>query len=103
MHPIDDRLLGDLRVHPDDRHVLACAISAGSGVIVTFNLRDFPHRGLEPWSIRATHPDDLLVGLHRSYPSEVGATFARIAARYPQGEALRRLGRHLPKLAAVLG
>ena len=103
MHPIDDRLLGDLRVHPDDRHVLACAISAGSGVIATFNLRDFPHRGLAPWGIRATHPDDLLVGLHRSHPSEVGATFAQIAERYPPGEALRRLGRHLPKFTAILG
>lgn len=102
MHPIDHGLLGNLRVHPDDRHVLACAITAGSDVIVTFNLRDFPDRGLAPWGIRATHPDDLLVGLQRSYPSDVGATFAQIAARYPRGEALRRLMRDLPKLADSL-
>lgn len=102
MHPIDQGLLSNLAVHLDDRHVLACAIASESDVIVTFNLRDFPDRGLAPWSIRAIHPDDFLVELHRLHLSAVGATFAQIAARYPRGEALRRLARHLPKMAARL-
>ena len=102
MQPIDHPLLGELGVHPDDRHVLACAITAESDIIVTFNLRDFPDRGLVPWSIRAIHPDDFLVELHQSHPEIMGVTFAQIAARYPRGEALRRLARHLPKLAALL-
>lgn len=102
MHPIDHRLLGELGVDPDDRHVLACAITAESDIIVTFNLRDFPDSGLAPWNIRAIHPDDFLVELHRLHLSAIGATFAQIAARDPRGEALRRLARHLPKVAALL-
>lgn len=45
---------------PDDRHVLAAAIRAGAGVIVTFNLADFPAQILAEFGIEALHPDDLL-------------------------------------------
>lgn len=46
---------------PDDRHVLAAAIRAGSQVIVTFNLRDFPADRLGVFDIEAKGPDDFLV------------------------------------------
>src|ERR1700722_10685448 len=36
---------------PDDRHVLAAAITAGAVVIVTSNLNDFPAQTLEPLGI----------------------------------------------------
>ncbi|HEV2701525.1 MAG TPA: PIN domain-containing protein [Steroidobacteraceae bacterium] len=42
---------------PDDRHVLAAAIHCGAQEIVTFNLRDFPETMLQPYGIRAIHPD----------------------------------------------
>jgi hypothetical protein len=42
---------------PDDRHVLAAAIHCGAQEIVTFNLRDFPEAVLQPYGIRAVHPD----------------------------------------------
>ncbi len=42
---------------PDDRHVLAAAIRAGAQLIVTFNLRDYPHDALGPFGIEAVHPD----------------------------------------------
>lgn len=48
---------------PDDRHVLAAAIRCGAGVIVTFNLKDFPQACLDPFSIEAQHPDEFIDNL----------------------------------------
>jgi hypothetical protein len=45
---------------PDDRHVLAAAIVAGTDVIVTCNLRDFPAEALDPYNIEAQHPDEFI-------------------------------------------
>src|SRR5215510_13809953 len=45
----------------DDRHVLAAAIRAGAGVIVTYNLADFPAETLVRFAIEAQHPDDFLI------------------------------------------
>ncbi|WP_310482297.1 PIN domain-containing protein, partial [Chamaesiphon sp. VAR_48_metabat_403] len=42
---------------PDDRHVLAAAISADAKIIVTFNLKDFPDPILAKHEIVAQHPD----------------------------------------------
>ncbi len=46
---------------PGDRHVLAAAIKGGADVIVTANLKDFPRRILDPYNIRAEHPDDFVL------------------------------------------
>lgn len=48
---------------PNDRHVLAAAIRAGAGVIVTYNLKDFPADSLEPYGIEAQHPDEFITHL----------------------------------------
>src|SRR5262249_24264526 len=48
---------------PRDRHVLAAAIRAGAGAIVTFNLRDFPPEALESYGIEAQHPDEFVIDL----------------------------------------
>jgi hypothetical protein len=45
---------------PDDNHVLAAAIRCNASVIVTFNLKDFPARVLEPYEIEAQHPDQFI-------------------------------------------
>jgi PIN domain len=42
---------------PDDRHVLAAAIYGKAGVIVTFNLSDFPPGAVAPHGVEARHPD----------------------------------------------
>lgn len=44
----------------DDRHVLAAAIKCGASVIVTYNLKDFPHEILKRYEIEALHPDVFL-------------------------------------------
>jgi predicted nucleic acid-binding protein len=48
---------------PNDRHVLAAAITAKANRIVTFNLKDFPTRILEPHGIQAQHPDEFICEL----------------------------------------
>lgn len=45
----------------NDRHVLAAAIQAGAQLIVTFNLKDFPVKALEPYGIEAVHPDTFVL------------------------------------------
>jgi hypothetical protein len=47
----------------NDRHVLAAAIRCGAGVIVTFNLKDFPDTHLGPFGIEAQHPDEFVENL----------------------------------------
>jgi hypothetical protein len=60
---------------PDDRHVLAAAIRADAGVIVTFNLKDFPAEALANYNIEAQHPDDFLLGL---FDAAAGAVCAAV-------------------------
>lgn len=45
---------------PNDRHVLAAAITGHADAIVTFNLKDFPSKALMPYQIEAQHPDDFI-------------------------------------------
>jgi predicted nucleic acid-binding protein len=46
---------------PDDRHVLAAAITGRCDVIVTQNLSDFPDQTLQSFGLYAVHPDDFLL------------------------------------------
>lgn len=56
---------------PDDRHVVAAAIRAGSRAILTFNLRDFPEGVLAPHGLVAQHPDPWAVDLLARSPLSV--------------------------------
>jgi len=42
---------------PNDRHILAAALKSKSGVIVTFNVKDFPQDYLKNFEIEIQHPD----------------------------------------------
>jgi hypothetical protein len=67
-----ESLIPTLRLpDPDDRHVLAAAIHGGAGLILTFNLTDFPDSALGPHSIEAAHPDDFIAGLFDEAPDAV--------------------------------
>lgn len=56
---------------PDDVHVVEAALRADAGSIVTFNLRDFPGRALDPFRIGAIHPDVLVLTLLDEAPGRV--------------------------------
>ena len=56
---------------PDDRHVVAAAVRAGAGTIVTFNLRDFPTSELVRHGIIALHPDVFAMELLARSPAVV--------------------------------
>ena len=55
----------------DDRHVVAAAVRARAGVIVTRNLRDFPASALEPLGLVAQDPDMFLAGMAAVEPLKV--------------------------------
>jgi len=75
---------------PDDRHVLAAAITAGASRIVTWNLADFPAAVLAPHNVVAQSPDDFLMGLYSVAPDVTIAVSAN---------ARRNLRRTTPAVA----
>ncbi len=75
-----------------DRHVLAAAIRCQAGVIVTYNLGDFPQETLEPHGILAQHPDEFVGHLFDLSPGAV------CAAVRDQRLALVRPGRSVREL-----
>jgi predicted nucleic acid-binding protein len=46
---------------PNDRHVLAAAMTGGGQSLVTFNLKDFPEEKLILTGVEAVHPDEFLL------------------------------------------
>lgn len=88
-------LLPRLANHEKDRHVLAAAIMGGVPMIVTFNVKDFPTAALEPWNVRAVHPQDYLLMLYSMDPKTVLAKLADMAS--DQGGAMQDILVHLSK------
>ena len=78
---------------PDDHHVLAAALAAGAGTILTMNLRDFPTLALAPHGVAAAHPDGFLCGLHEADPELLQASAEAAQAN---------LSRSTPSLKAYL-
>jgi len=62
----------------NDRHVLAAAIKAQAQIIVTYNLKDFPPKTLEPFGIEAQHPDDFFLNQSDLQQGPFLATIKRI-------------------------
>jgi predicted nucleic acid-binding protein len=56
---------------PDDRPVLAAAITAKAKKIVTWNLKDFPRRVVDGFGIAVQSPDQFLSGLIQDDPQAV--------------------------------
>lgn len=74
VHGWETRMEGLTLPDPDDRHVLAAALAAGAGTILTMNLRDFPASALAPHGVVAVHPDEFLCGLHNADPDLLQAS-----------------------------
>ncbi|MDP2769050.1 MAG: PIN domain-containing protein [Giesbergeria sp.] len=56
-HLIDGLELPD----PDDRHVLAAAITGHADAIITWNEKDFPREVLDPFGIELQTPDEFVL------------------------------------------
>jgi hypothetical protein len=56
---------------PNDRHVLAAAITAVASHIVTYNTKDFPGGTTKPYGIVAVHPDEFLADMFTTHPDAV--------------------------------
>ena len=76
-----------------DRHVLAAAVHGQAPIIVTFNPRLYRREHLEPWGIRALHPQSFLIEIFRQEQSVV-------MTKLEQQAADRR--RSLPQLLDIL-
>ena len=87
------RVEGLILPDPDDHHVLAAALAARAGTILTMNLRDFPASALAPHGVAAVHPDDFLCGLHEADPELLQASTEGAHAN---------LSRSTPSVAAYL-
>lgn len=44
-----------------DQHVMACAVKSSAGVLVTFNLKDFPGHSYETHGLEIKHPDEFFI------------------------------------------
>lgn len=65
----------------NDRHVLAAAIHCNAQVIVTYNIKDFPKERLQPFEIKAQHPDIFLRHIIELSPPRVLEAVKEIRAR----------------------
>jgi hypothetical protein len=61
--------------------VLAAAIVGRAGVIVTYNLKDFPDEVLKTFGIHAEHPDQFISNLFDLSPPQVATQVKAIRAR----------------------
>ena len=92
----------------DDRHVLAAAIHGGAGLIVTFNLSDFPASVLGQFHIEAIHPDEFVSRLWDEQPDSVleAVRLQRAGLKNPPKSAAEYLATleqcQLPETAARL-
>ena len=81
-----------------DRHVIAAAIQAGAQAIVTFNLRHFSQRTLDPLGVVVYSPDKFLVGLFSRNQDEIVNVLDQQAKAIGQSRSsvLERLKSGLP-------
>lgn len=66
---------------PDDRHILAAAITGHCDVIVTKNLQDFPKATVNPYRIEVQHPDEFLSNHLKLTPGIFCESVRKVRAR----------------------
>ena len=94
---------------PDDRHVVAAALRAHAGVIVTANVKDFPRETLEPLGLHVLSPDAFLLDHLELDPEGTITILVQQAADYrrppvPASHVLNSLTKAgAPEFAAAAG
>jgi predicted nucleic acid-binding protein len=93
-------------IDPKDGYVLAAALRAGVGAIVTYNRRHFPAAALAPHRLVALTPDQLLVRLVAREPAPLLEVLRQQAAdlRPPRtvDQLLDRLAGDVPRFVALV-
>ena len=92
-HLIEELVLPD----PQDRHVLAAAIHADIGLIVTNNIKDFPTAAHEPYGMERVRPDGLVNRLLDRAPGRVIQAVANLQ------QARKRPPRSMDETLDLLG
>jgi hypothetical protein len=90
------------------RHVLAAAVRAGRGAIVTWNKAHFPSEACRPFNIEIQDPDEFLSDLWWAGPEAMARVLTLQAAHLvnpPQTvpQVLDTLRRSVPQFAATAG
>jgi hypothetical protein len=91
--------------HPKDRHVLAAAVRAGAKTILTYNIKDFPHSSLMPYSIIAQGPSAFPKDVYATAPAMVMQTLEDQADAIGKSKPylLSRLRTNVPALVEMIG
>lgn len=99
-----EHLIPEMTNHPKDRHALASAVHAGTKLIVTYNIEDFPPSSLTPHSIVAQGLSAFLKGLYKQSPAEVMETreYQAAAIRQPLQYVLSKLRTNARAFVAML-
>lgn len=97
-------LIAQMTNDKKDRHVLAAAVHGQAPIIVTFNLRHFGREHLEPWGVRAVHPQSFLIEIFRQEQSVVTTKLQQQAADHKRTlrELLEILSATVPEFVAVV-
>lgn len=89
-------LIDGLTCDPKDRHVLAAAVRANVGAIVTLNTTDFPDHATESYAVEVIQPDTFVLDLLDLAPGAVVDELSR------QALANRRAPRTLVQILEAL-
>src|SRR3954449_9591591 len=100
-------LIPAMRSAAGDRHVLAAAVRAGAGAIVTWNGRHFPVAAREPYDIQAQTPDEFLLYLWTLYTEEMALVLREQAEHLVNPpkttrQVVETLSRSLPRFASAV-
>ena len=90
----------------NDRHVVAAAVNASARIIVTFNLRHFLRKDLEPWGLEAQTPDIFLTHLYDISPEIMMDVIQRQSQDFQNpvsvAELLSMLNKRVPQFVSRL-
>jgi hypothetical protein len=94
-------LIGAMKNHEDDRHVLAAAVKCGAHATVTDNQRHFPAAAIAPYDLECLSADEFLVHQYHLDPDSFINVLVKQAARI--GWSLPQLiARHVPSLSKLI-